>query len=89
MSTSPHDYLTRGMSPADKKEFIQLYAANTRVTERIVSLLQGRLANKIEESEAVEIYDSPNFLLKLADLAGYRRCLRDTIKVISPSDKRK
>jgi len=88
MSYKPHDYLTRGMSKEEKEEFQKLYSDANRVIKRIVELMEKRLERNRTEMEAETIYDTPNYVLKVSDNAGYRRCLKDLIQMVKPSDKR-
>lgn len=75
--------LTKGLSEDQKKEFVQQWTLATNLREKIVSILQGSLDQAILESESGSVVDCPNYLAKIADLHGYRRGLRQAIKLIS------
>lgn len=88
MACKPHDYLTRGMAHEERKEFTAEYAASKHVLQRLESIALQRIERYIKDAEAEAMYDSSNYLLKVADNAGYRRALRDILPLIKTSDKR-
>lgn len=76
-----------GLKGEDKDNFLKSFSSSKDVREILAKHLTNRLESVIIESESIKIYDSPNALSLLADLQGYRRALRETIKLILPEEQ--
>lgn len=73
--------------PDEKKRFTSYLLNSKGVLERLTEILK-QLELELEDKELQEnIYDSPSWAARQADINGYRRCLRRILKVINLDQK--
>lgn len=79
--------LIAGLDDDGIGEFGDRWQGATEVRRSVAGALTKSLDSAILQSESREVFDSPNALAALADLAGYRRGLREAIKLLSNQDQ--
>ncbi len=75
--------LIQGLDEAGVQDFAVRWRSSRTVREQVVGVLTKELDRVILQSESGEALSSPNALATLADLHGYRRALRFTIKLLT------
>lgn len=74
--------LARGLADEKLAEFEQAWGFSYEIRQRLAKVLQDSLDQAILESESDDLPESGNYIAKIADLHGYRRGLRQAIKLI-------
>lgn len=73
--------------PEEKKRFVAYLLNSKGVFDRLTAII-NQLELELEEKELQEnIYDSPSWAARQADINGYRRCLRRITKLINLDQK--
>lgn len=74
---------TKGLATDEKKEVELSYNASGVLRLRLIKLLEEKVASAEKESYSKEGYACPNWAYKQADLAGYKRALKDAISLLN------
>jgi len=72
---------TKGLNKDEKDEVKLHYNSSGLLRERLISLLKDKIQAADKESYSKEGYDCPNWAYKQADLAGYKRALKEIISL--------
>ena len=74
--------ITRGLDEDDKKLVLSEYRASKNLREMLVRVLTESVDSAIIGDESVDLYKNPNALAEIANSRGYRRGLRQAIKLL-------
>ena len=79
--------LDSNLSPNAKRELEKDLKGESveKVLSLLTSLLEDELEKKVKESESSLSYEKAAWSEKQADNLGYRRCIRDILKVLKDS----
>ena len=73
---------TKGLDVDEKKEVTLSFNASAVLRLRLEALLEEKIVSADKDSYSKEGYDCPNWAYKQADLAGYKRAIKDTISLL-------
>lgn len=74
---------TGGVNKDDKKEIELSFNGSGVLRKRLGVLIEAKIKAAEKDSYSKEGYDCPNWAYKQADLAGYKRSLKEIISLIS------
>jgi response regulator of citrate/malate metabolism len=75
---------TRKYSEEELDEMLDLFNNSTRIRKLLKGVFENKLKKSILDGESFARYDNSNWSLKASDNVGYRRALREIIKIILP-----
>lgn len=73
---------TTGLDKDEKKEVELSYKAAGVLRERLAVLANDKINTADKKSYSEEGYECPNWAYKQADLAGYKRAMKEIISLI-------
>lgn len=74
---------TKGLDSDAIEEMRGSYTSAHLTRKRLITLVEGKIAESENLAHLKEGYDCPNWAYKQADLMGYRRALHEIISLIS------
>jgi hypothetical protein len=73
---------TMGLEDDQKHDIEEAYKNSSLIRDRITQLLKAKIQEQDKKGRSEELYDSPNWELRQADINGFNRALDYVISLI-------